>query len=236
MIVLKIIGITLAAIILLIVLILLLRAKVIICYNKEKGFRVGFGVAFLKFMPKSKDKAPKNEETPKEDTAEEKPKKEKKKSKLVEKIKKRLGLDVFDFEELKNYFQEGKLSDKIAQIVAIVMLFFDRIKWLFAQLRVDRLGINAVCGGDSAEAALEYGLVCATVYPLSGFITNNINIKKKAENIQIGCDFDGEAYLEFDLTISVKIYHIFKLAIDCLKDLAVIAEKAEVFNNERGKQ
>lgn len=220
MIVLKIIGIILAVIIGLILLILISRIKLLISYTQEKGFRIGFGFWFLRFWKN-------NEEEPKAE------KKEKKPSKFAQSLKKRLGLDAFDTEELKKGFSEGSLSEKITQIAAIVMLFFERIKWLFSKIRADKFRILAVCGGDSADAAIEYGIACATVYPLSAYISDNLSFKKNAQDIQLKCNFDGDAYFEFDLTLSVRIYYILKTAIGCLKDLAVIAEKAEVLDNER---
>lgn len=220
MIVLKIIGIILAVIIALIALFMISRIKLLISYTQEKGFRIGFGFWFFRFW-KKKEEEPKAE------------KKEKKPSKFAQSLKKRLGLDAFDTEELKEGFSEGSLSEKITQIAAIVMLFFERIKWLFSKIRADKFRILAVCGGDSADAAIEYGVACATVYPLSAYISDNLNFKKNAQDIQLKCNFDGDAYFEFDLTLSVRIYYILKTAIGCLKDLAVIAEKAEVLDNER---
>lgn len=220
MIVLKIIGIILAVIIALIALFMISRIKLLISYTQEKGFRIGFGFWFFRFW-KKKEEEPKAE------------KKEKKPSKFAQSLKKRLGLDAFDTEELKEGFSEGSLSEKITQIAAIVMLFFERIKWLFSKIRADKFRILAVCGGDSADAAIEYGVACATVYPLSAYISDNLNFKKNAQDIQLKCNFNGDAYFEFDLTLSVRIYYILKTAIGCLKDLAVIAEKAEVLDNER---
>ena len=214
MIVLKIIGIVLATIILLIALVLRLRTKMFVSFSNENGFDCGFKFLFFKRTLKGKDNKAKQ-------------------SKLIRKIKQQLGFDIFDKEELKNNINNGSISETITQIITIVMLFFERIKWLLSKLRVDKLKISAVCGGDSAEAAMEYGLVCASVYPLTAFITNNINIKKNAEEISIFCNFDGETYLEFDLKTSVTNYQFLKVALGCLTDLAVIAQYTEDMNNER---
>ncbi len=215
MIALKIIGISFAVIALLIIVILISRAKLIIGCNEENGLEVFFGIWFLKFKVKTKEK-----------------KKKKKSGRFANAFKKRLGLDVFDSEELKNALKEGGLSAKIAQIAAVIMLFAERIKWFLSKLRGDEICVKAVCGGDSADAAIEYGLVCATVYPLSAFILDKLNLKKNAENIYIGCNFDGESYFEFKFVVSVKIYHLLKVAADCLNDLAVVAQKAEVLQDE----
>ncbi len=214
MIALKIIGISFAVIALLITVILISRAKLIIGYTEKSGFGIYFGFWFFRFKIKAKDK------------------KNKKSGRFAEAFKKRLGLDVFDTEELKNALKEGSISVKITQIAAVIMLFAERIKWFLSKLRGDKLDVTVVCGGDSADAAIEYGLVCATVYPLSSFVFDKLNLKKNAESIKIGCDFDGDPYFEFKFVISVKICHLLKAAIDCLNDLTAIAQKAEVLQNE----
>ena len=98
MVVLKIIGIILATIILLIGLILLTKTKLFVSFSKEKGFDVGFRVLFFKkTLTAKKNKA-------------------KKQSRLGQKIKQWLGLDVFDKEELKCGIyskEENDLLDKI---------------------------------------------------------------------------------------------------------------------------
>ncbi len=218
MIALKIIGITLAVIAVLVFALLISRAKMIVRYTEEDKLELYFGFWFLKFKIKAKEK----NET-----------KKKKSGIFIQSFKKRLGLDIFDSEELKNALKEGGLSARISQIAAVVILFLERIKWLISKLRADKLGFTVVCGGDSAHAAIEYGLVCSAVYPFSAFLTNNFNFKKNAEDIKIGCDFDGESFFEFNFGISVRIFHLLKVAVDCLKDISTIAEKAEVLQNER---
>ena len=156
MIVLKIIGIILAVLIALIALILVSRAKLLISYTQEKGFRIGFGIWFLRFWRK-------DEKKPKKKKSE---KKEKKPSKFAASFKKRLGLDAFDTDEIKKDFSEGSISEKITELAAVVMLFFGRIKWLFSKIRADKLKILAVCGGDSADAAIEYGVACGRSIPI----------------------------------------------------------------------
>ena len=160
-----------------------------------------------------------------------KKRKNKKPSKLTQKLKKRFGLDVFDSEEFKKDIEQGILSDKVNRIVALVMLFAGQIKWLFSKLRLDKLALFIICGGDdAADAAMEYGLICASVYPMAGYITANINAKKDAEDIRIGCDFDGEAKLEFKLIISIRIYNLLIAALRALGDMAIAAEKTEVYD------
>lgn len=212
MVVLEIIGIALAVILGLIILTMLLRLKFVIEFSEEKKLRFRMKILCFSFGGKNK-------------------KKNKKPSRLAQRLKKKFGLDVFDSEEFKRDVEQGILSDKVSRIVTLVMLFAGQIKWLFSKLRLDKLALLIICGGgDAADAAMEYGLICASVYPMAGYLTANINAKKDAEDIRIGCDFDGEARLEFKLIISIRIYNLLIAVLRALSDLATAAEKTEVYD------
>lgn len=220
MVVLKIIGVALAVIAVLIIIALSVRLKLVIAYNgkKQLGFKVKY--LFLSFGGKKK----KPESIKAEGTA--KPEKKKKPSKFVKRIKKKFGLDVLETE-----LKQGGFADKVSQITALVMLFAGQIKWIFSKLRVDLLKVLILCGGnDAADTAIDYGIVCSAVYPMAGYLSANINMKDNAENIQIGCNFDGETSLEFELIISIRTIHLLTALINALGD---IAEKTEEINNEQ---
>ncbi len=214
MIVLKIIGIVLAVIVLLIALILALRVKVMIGYSPENKFRFRIKILCFTFGGKKKKK------------------KDKKPSRVSLWIKKKLGTE--PPEESEEDKQKKSISDKVTKVVTFVTIFVDEFKWLFSKMRLDKLKIFAVCsGGDASDAAMDYGLVCATVYPLIAYITGNVNTKKNAEEVQIGCDFDGNGYFEFDIHISIRTIHLLRAAIRALGDLADVAES---YNTEEAKQ
>lgn len=211
MIVLKIIGVIFAILALLLVLLWILRLKLVISYlgSGKPTFKVRF--LGIDFGGK---------------------KKKKKKSKIAEKLKKKFGLDILENFDATSIL-EGTFGEKAEQIVGLVMLFATQIKWLYKKLRIDKLYAFITCGGDAADAAIDYGLVCAAVYPMVGYLSANMNLKNGAEDVNIACDFDGKTDFEFELIISVSTIHIFIAVIKALTELAEIAEKAEVINNER---
>lgn len=201
MIVLKIIGVILAAIPALILIFLLLRVKIMFSYTPENEPKLYIKLLFFTFGKKKKD--------PKKDNKTKKP------SKILLKIQKRLGIDVFaSGEALKQNVDESGISGTAEKVATVISLLAGQIFWLLKRFRLDKLRILAVCGGgDAADAAMDYGLVCAAVYPLAGYLTSNIRTAKNADDVQIVCDFDGDPHFEFDLFVSVRIIHLVRAVL-----------------------
>lgn len=216
MVALKIIGISLAVILGLIVLLLLLipclRLRLCLTYGQDGRLRYKIKVLCFSFGGKKKAK------------------KKKKESKIGKKIKKLFGLEVFDNQDKT----ASGVSEKVGTAVALITVFAGQIKFIFSKLRLEKLGLLIICGdGDAADAAMDYGLVCASVYPLVGYLTASINTKKGAENVRIGCDFDGDSKIEFDIRISVRIRHLLSAFINAMGDMAEISENSTEVTNEQ---
>lgn len=189
MIVLKVTGTVIAVIILLIAIILMLKIKLIVSYSKQNGLTVLYRLLYFTFG-----------KNPNPDSA------------FAKKLKKMLGIDKIESADaIKQGVEENGVSDAVQRIITIVTLLAGRVLWLLKYCRIHKLRIFAVCADeDAADAAIDYGLVCAAVYPFSAVITSNIKTAKNAEDISVLCDFEGEKKLEFDLTVSVRIIHILR--------------------------
>lgn len=223
MIFLKILGITLAVIVILIIILLLSRAKIIIGYAPDTG--ILFRIKYL-FFTLYDNKKPKKKKDNK-----------KKRFDISAILKKKLGLELDD-ESLSDEEKAKKsIYEKVSTVVLLVTVLSDEFVWLFKRLRLDRLHVIAICSGDdAAESATDYGLVCAAVYPLVGYLMGNINAKKGAEDVQIGCDFDGNGYFECEITVSVRLMFIIRTLIKSLGDLMEVAQDvASDDTNDREK-
>lgn len=209
MIFLKVLGILLAVIAVLITVLLLIRVKIVISYDPEKGLE--YYARYLSF-----------------DIG-----RDKKKKKLFDVtgwLKKKLGLELPEAENMtdEEILRKG-IYEKVATVVLLITLLADEFVWIIKKLRLDKLRIIAVCSGeDAAESATDYGLVCAAVYPVIGYITASVNSKENAEEVEIGCDFDGNGYFEFNLTVSVKAIHVIRAIYNALIDVAEVAEETSV--------
>ena len=200
MIFLKIFGIVLAVITLLILFILSLKIRLRFIFDTENGSKFLVKILFFTFGGKKNEKPEKEEE------------KDKKESAFVKWFKKKLGIDVLiDGESLKQSADEKGVSGTVNKITTVISMLFGQIGWLLKRFCIHKLRIIAICGGDdAADAAMDYGLVCAAVYPLAGYLDTNLKSDKNAQDIQIGCDFEGNAHFEFEIYVSVRIIHILR--------------------------
>lgn len=210
--VIKIIALILAVIIGLFVLGLMLRLKLIIGYSQENKF--AFKIKLLCFTFGNKKKT-----------------KKKKESKFGNNIKNKLGIDILEKENFQKSLEEGSFTDKISRLIGILMLFLGQVKYLFSKMRVEKLDATIVCGGDGAEAAINYGLVCSAVYPFVGYLDANIKGKNNWQSINVCCDFENENHVDFNLIISVRIIYLLIVLGNMLSDAKQITEKMEETNN-----
>ncbi len=197
MIILKIVGILLLAIIVLLMFILSLRIRIIFDYSTQSEAKFYIGVLFFKFRINKPDK-PKKE------------KKEKKQSKFILKLKKLFGVDVLsDSDSLKQNTEETGISSTVSKVITAVSLIAGEAVWLLKRFKLHHLRFSAVCGGgDAADAAMDYGLVCSTVYPFAGYLDATLKTKKNAQDIRIYCDFENDSSFEFYIYLSVRTIHI----------------------------
>ena len=143
-----------------------------------------------------------------------------------------------DTEEIKKDTQESGISDTVSRLIAVLSLLAGQISWLLKRVRIKKLHILAICGGsDAADAAMDYGLVCAAVYPFVGYLETNAKFKEKAGDIRVGCDFENDAHFEAEITVKIKLFHviraIFRSALDGAES---ILDNADPKNNNGGIQ
>ncbi len=190
--------------------VILLSIRLKVSFHKEDKAELDVKWLFLKFhivpKPEKKPKKPKKEkakkkepkkedkktETPKEENKEEKPeentsqpsetadKKEKKKS---PKVKKDKNDNIF----YRFYFNNGVSGtlDLLKRIKEVLSNTAGRIARSFV---VEELIVSLTVGaGDSAETAIKYGKTCAEFYPVMGYLTGKLNIRKY--NFEVAPDF-----------------------------------------------
>lgn len=175
----KIIGILLAAVILLVAALLLLPVRIRFSAGLGKPTLTQVKLLFFTFDLGGSDgkKKRKKQDEPTE-------KKEKKEKKSL-----------------------SHVVETVEQTVQLIRLSLDRVVWLLGRFKVKRLYVRAVCAGDdAADTAMEYGLVCAALYPLIGFLEANMRIDPRVRRLEIGCDFDAtQPEFETDLFFSLQI-------------------------------
>lgn len=193
--VLAIIGILLAVIIAIIVILLISSIRVFFSFNTQERPELKVKFLFFTVIDLNKPK-----------------KKNKKPSRIGSAIKRMLGFEqIIESQTDEGEKQKESVSSKLTGLVTVFMLLTDSNLWLAKKIKFKRLGLDVVCGGsDAADAAIEYGVVCSTVYPFIGYLETNLKNAEKALNVNIGCDFENEAYLGIDIKAKLRIIHILR--------------------------
>ena len=90
---------------------------------------------------------------------------------------------------------------------------------LLKSLVIKRLAVNIVVGSDdAAQTAVEYGAVCAVVYPVVSMIESSLMVKRT--EINVNADFDatsarGELYVD----MRIRVLRVLVIAAGLLKQL-----------------
>lgn len=147
------------------------------------------GITLYKFKEESKSEKPETEEkTPKK-----KPEKEQKNK-----------LSGF-YKDLKNKYG---FSGAVKLISGFIKDLLVHIKTLLKHIEFKKIVLDiTVAEGDAAKTAIEYGGICAVVYPLLAELGAIANIKYKA--INISSDFNSnESSFGFEATIKTRIFYL----------------------------
>jgi hypothetical protein len=147
------------------------------------------GITLYKFKEKSKTEKPESEEA-----------KPKPKEKKATKSK----LSVF-YKKTKDKYG---LSQTIKLISGFLKDLFSHIKTLLKHIEFKKIVLDiTVAEGDAAKTAIEYGGVCAVVYPLLAELGTIADIKYKS--INISSDFNSnEGRISFEGAIKTRIFYL----------------------------
>lgn len=203
MVVLKIIGIILAVLALLIAVLLLLPVDLLLKSDEEKGFSFGVRVLGMVFTGGKKEKK--------------KEKKKKPDNPLVKAVKKLLGVsNLENAQAIRGAVEEQGASEALQDTVQSVFLLLDRVLWLIKHCRIPYCRIVSVSGGENA--ALDYGIACAAIYPLVGYLQEKLRLKQRDLTVDIRCDYglDAGKFL-LDLAIRIRVVHVLRALLHIIK-------------------
>lgn len=203
MVVLKIVGWILASLALLLVLLLMLSVDLLLQSDGIEGFRVKVRVLGLTFGGNSKKEKPKKEKKPE--------------SAFMRSVKEALGIShLSSAEGAKEAIEKKGLGETVTETVELFMLVLDRVIWLVKRCKVPYCRITAVSGGE--DAALDYGVACAVLYPLSAYLQENMKLKQKRLKLDIRCDYSREeGAFELDLAIRMRVVHLVRVLLHVVR-------------------
>ena len=145
----------------------------------------------------------------------EKPKKEKKDSQILN----QLGLSHYTSTgNLKKSISEKGLLSTLKHFAGILKLIFSTLEQVARKFRVCRAKLEVVTAGENA--AIEYGIASAILYPLSAFLQNRSQVKSRAVETNIQCDFEGfEGDISYDLVLRIFVGSFIPILLRILKTL-----------------
>ena len=117
--------------------------------------------------------------------------------------------------------KHGLLST-FKEVFGLLKFVLYYLRTLLGSFKIKKLYLDIVCADeeDTAEAAINYGKVCAAVYPVLGFIHSYFKVKEKKERINIACDYMAEkSSFSLDTVLSIRVAHIVVALIPTLKKL-----------------
>ncbi len=128
------------------------------------------------------------------------------------------------------YKQRGLLGT-IRYFCDVIVMIGRKLVHLIKKFKVKNFEMYlTVATEDAADTAIQYGTVCAAVYPTLAFIQSNMNFQPK--KIDISADFDKKKS-EFGIScvFSVKTIYLLITAFSAVKEYLKITKESET--NER---
>ena len=131
---------------------------------------------------------------------------------------------------LKNRIKRDGISETLKKGTEFLKGALTRVKKLLPHIKVRDLRIKiSVSGNDAALTAIEYGAVCAAVYPFLSWLYSVLNIK--AKQIDVISSFENnESYVHFHIKLCSSAIWLFIAAYGVYKEYTKLTEEQ---SNER---
>lgn len=195
----------LAGIVVFLGLLLLLPLKLAVRYDAESGLSLRLMLIFIpladtdRVVPPEKKPASASEKQPA-------PKK-KKSGGAVQTMLSLLGLgEVNSDTKFKNAVAERGLPAVLATIAAVVRRFLSHTLRCLGAGVFRRFDLRVVIGEeDAADAAMQYGLACAAVYPLVSLLEQSMTLRHRSVSVEMGDD--PQTAVTADILLVYRVWH-----------------------------
>ncbi len=126
---------------------------------------------------------------------------------ILKQLKKSSGVARIEKQGLQKSLAQQGFWATVSETCRILADLLIEIGHILKYCTAKKFEIEAVCAEeDAADTAIRYGQCCAAVYPLSGILSANMKVKKKARKIDIRCDFtSGKPSFRYDFLIMVRL-------------------------------
>ncbi|MBQ7288377.1 MAG: hypothetical protein IJW78_01495 [Clostridia bacterium] len=96
-------------------------------------------------------------------------------------------------------FRQNTLPDAISELFSVLRIVADKADKILCRSTMSRFSLQITAfHADAAAAAIQYGEICAAVYPFLGFLNSKISFKR--QKVEIFCDYTcGKSSFQMDL-------------------------------------
>ena len=124
--------------------------------------------------------------------------------KLMEQIFTLLGLrDVSSTANARSAVSAKGVAATLRELGAVLRTLLGRVFWLLHRGTFRRFSLHiAVGAGDPADAALDYGMVCAALYPVLGLLQSAIRFRRP--DVAVTCTEEPQTNVEFSAKFSLR--------------------------------
>lgn len=125
-------------------------------------------------------------------------------------------------QQTENAFKRLKkklgFAGAVKELFAFIKAVLKRLKGVLRHLYFKKLRVDIkVASGDAADTAIQYGAVCAAVYPVLSFIDTSSNVQMK--QIDVSADFKSESSeMAFSVIVKMRIIFLIRGAFALLSE------------------
>lgn len=187
MIVLKIFGIILAVILLIVAIALCLPVGVLISVDDKNGFKF-----LYRFLGKLYGEEPDPNNV------------------IIKGVKKAVGISHLEsVKTIRTTMENRGTAVTVKETADVLLAILNRVVWILKYCKIKKFDIVSVSAGD--DAAIDYGIACAVIYPIVGYVKSNFKVNERKMNVNITCDYlnDDSSYSVY-LELRVKTFHIIR--------------------------
>jgi hypothetical protein len=136
---------------------------------------------------------------------------------IIKGLKKTLRLSHLDsVKTIRETVEVHGASITVKETLETLVQLIDRVIWILRYCSVPKCRITAVSGGE--DAAMEYGITCAAVYPLVAYLKNKVQVRERALKVDLRCAYGlNDSIFELDLAVRVKVFHVLRALLHIIK-------------------
>lgn len=119
---------------------------------------------------------------------------------------------------IKKMIDEKGLRNTVIELIEVVKVLLQKLGSLAKHIRVKRFNLTVIVAAeDPATTGIEYGALCAVVYPFLGVLKNTLKFNEKKANVSLNANFENKQQeFKFSAKLKVKLWFVLIAAVGAL--------------------